>query len=473
MNIRLTVISSAVLFLAACGGGNDPNKVTDAITGEAPTKDTKILAVKRGQLGTYYFGRLFNLPGFAPDSAALNDLGSPAGQMFDPNLPENDNPTGEPSGFTYFAQFVDHDMTLNRQPLVDAPVAVETLENSRQPSLNLDSVFGGGPDVNPELFDAQGHVILSLNGRDHQRLPNGTAVLVEGRNDENEIVSQIHVAVARFHNAMIDRGMSFDTAREATTLHYEWIVLNDFLPRIVGRENVDKALRGEIGLYDVTNPNQKVMPVEFAVAAYRFGHSIVRKAYVLGADQLVKTQVFNGTNDLRGARPLPAGNIIQWSNFFEVPGTANPQPPVNVSRKIDTLLSSGLFTLPSNAIPSGGTVVLAQRNLIRGKSLGLPSGQAIATAMGLKPLTNEQIGLVDPRFKGEAPLWFYILGEAQVQQNGERLGAVGSAIVADVMVGLLKKDKTGLLNGKNKDFVPLTGPSFRMGDFLKIAGVAS
>lgn len=472
MNIRLTSIASAIVVLTACGGGGDSNKVTDAVSGGEVTKNTTILAAKAGPSHTLYFGRLFNLPSFAPDSTILNDLGSPAGQMFDPNAPENDN-VDEPSGFTYFAQFVDHDMTLDRQPLVDAPVEVSTLENSREPSLNLDSLYGGGPNVNPELFDAQGHIILSLNGRDHQRRADGTAVLVEGRNDENMVVAQIHVSVARFHNAMIDRGMSFDKAREATTLHYQWVVLNDFLPRIVGQALVDKALSGQIGLYDVTNPNKKVMPVEFAVAAYRFGHSIVRKAYVLGADQLVKTQVFNPPNDLHGGRPIPAGNIIQWSNFFPIPGTANPQPPVNVSRKIDTMLSSGLFTLPPNSIPSGGPVVLAQRNLIRGKSLGLPSGQAVAKAMGIKPLTNEQIGLLDLRFNGEAPLWFYILGEAQFQNNGTKLGAVGGAIVADVMVGMLKKDKTGLLHGNNKKFVPITGPSFRMGDFLKIAGVAS
>ncbi len=146
---------------------------------------------------------------------------------------------------------------------------------------------------------------------------------------------------------------------------------------------------------------------------------------------------------------------------------------MNVQRRIDPQLSAGLFILPPVAIPAGGPVVLAQRNLVRGKSYGLPSGQAVATELGITPLSNEAIGLTDPRLGGQAPLWYYVLAEAKVTQNGARLGPVGAAIVADVMVGLMKKDKQGLLHGNNKHFVPITGAGFRMGDLLKIAGVAS
>lgn len=470
----LTLVATVVALLMSCGGGDSTSMSRETRTAQraevSPAVETQ--AAKPRPPGT--FGHLFNLPAFAPPSAALNDLGSPAGPMFDVNAPENDNPNREPSGFTYFGQFVDHDMTLDRRPLEDAPVPLSELENSREPNLNLDSVYGGGPSANPELYDAQGHIILSAGGRDLQRRADGSAVLFEARNDENMVVAQMHVAIARFHNAMIDRGLSFDKARSETILHYQWVIVYDFLPRFAGQANVDAALNGTLGIYDVHNPNKKVMPVEFSVAAYRFGHSMVRRAYVLGANQTVRVQVFNPDgNDLRGGRPIPEANFIQWSNFFTIPGTTNPQPPVNVSRKVDTLLSSGLFTLPPIAIPSGGPVVLAQRNLIRGKSYGLPSGQAVATELGFTPLTNAQIGLTDPRLNGQAPLWYYILAEAQVTQNGARLGPVGGAIVADVIAGLMKKDKTGLLHGNNKKWRPMTGPGFRMGDFLKIAGVAS
>ncbi|AKJ27398.1 peroxidase family protein [Caldimonas brevitalea] len=470
---HLAGVALATALLTSCGGGGDSPAHTPAsrATAAGAVADVEPQLVKP-RPGT--FGHLFNLPAFTPPSAALNDLGSPAGPMFDPNALDDNNPNREPAGFTYLGQFIDHDMTLDRRPLQDSPVPLNELENSREPNLNLDSVYGGGPTQNPELFDSTGRVRLSAGGRDLLRRADGSAVLFEGRNDENMVVAQVHVAIARFHNAMIDRGMTYAQARSATILHYQWVVLHDFLPRVAGQSNVTAARNGELGIYDVNNPNKKVMPVEFSVAAYRFGHSMVRRAYVLGANQGVAVQVFNPDgNDLRGGRPIPAANIIQWSNFFTIPGTTKPQPPVNVSRKIDPLLSSGLFTLPPIAIPAGGPVVLAQRNLIRGKSYGLPSGQAVARELGLTPLTNAQIGLTDARFNGEAPLWFYLLAEAQVTQNGARLGPVGGAIVADVLVGLLKKDKTGVLHPSNKNFKPITGTGFRMGDFLKIAGVAS
>ncbi|MCW7538073.1 hypothetical protein OOT46_09455 [Aquabacterium sp. A7-Y] len=468
--------SLATALLAACGGGSGGAGSSEQAAKHRGDRATELPTASphaaRPRPGT--FGHLFNLPPYAPPSAALNDLGSPAGPMLDDNAPANDNPRREPAGFTFFGQFLDHDMTLDRKPLQDAPVPLSELENSREPNLNLDSVYGGGPRFNPELYDSRGRILLSSGGRDLQRRADGTAVLFEPRNDENMIVAQIHVAIARFHNALIDSGKNFEQARAETILHYQWVVVHDFLPRVAGRSRVDAALRGELGIYDVRNPHRKVMPVEFGVAAYRFGHSMVRRAYVLGADQGVRVQVFNPDgDDLRGGRPIPAAKRIQWSNFFQIPGTSLPQPPVNVSRKIDTLLSSGMFVLPPIAIPAGGPVVLAQRNLIRGKSYGLPSGQAVATELGITPLDNARIGLTDPRLGGQAPLWYYVLAEAQVLENGAQLGPVGGAIVADVVAGLLRKDKTGLLHGNNKHWRPMTGPGFRMGDFLKFAGVAS
>ncbi len=250
--------------------------------------------LKKPRPGT--FGHLFNLPPFAPPSAALNDLGSPAGPMFDLGAPENDNPERQPSGF----QFLDHDMTLDRHPLTDEPVPLDQLINVREPNLSLDSVYGGGPQANPELYDGAGRFIIGSGGRDLQRRPDGTAVLVEGRNDENMIVAQIHVALQRFHNAMRDRGHNFTNARNQTILHYQWVILNDYLPRVVGQAMVTAALHGDLGIYDVNNPNKKVMPVEFSVAAFRFGHSQVRAGYGLNGDPNSGALLFSpGGADLR------------------------------------------------------------------------------------------------------------------------------------------------------------------------------
>ncbi len=420
------------------------------------------------------FDRLFpNLPTYFAPTEAMVELGKNGGIMFDPNADADDNPSGSKSWITYFGQFVDHDVTLDRTPFVDAPIDIEQLINFREPKLNLDSMYGGGITTNPELFDLTGRFILTQNGRDHQRDMAGKAILVEGRNDENLIIAQVHVAMCRLHNKFRDLGYNFDDARKLVTYHYQDIVLNDFLPRIVEESILNKAIDNKIKLYDPKGKDKNIfMPVEFSVAAYRFGHSAVRRAYVMSANQTVKTQVFNPNfptaQDLRGGRPIPADLIIQWSNFVEVPGTINPQPPVNISRKLDILLSSGLFFLPPDVAPTG-PVELAQRNLVRGKSYGLPSGQDVAVELGFVPLTNAQIGLTDPRFGTKSPLWFYILAEAKVQNNGIRLGSVGSTLVADVLVGLLREDKESILN-KGKKYDPLFPPTF--GNLVKFAGVA-
>ena len=429
------------------------------------------------------FGRLFPaLPGFAPDSAAINALGADDGQMEDPNrtipaVPNEDSPVGETSVMTYFGQFVDHDVTLDQAPLVDGPVDIATLRNGRTPALDLDSVYGGGPTVSPQLYDETGRFILSQAGRDHQRREDGSAVLVEGRNDENLIIAQIHVAFERFHNAQIDKGLSFAQAKRVTTQHYQWIVLRDFLPTITSDRDVLAAIARNIAGRSLYKGG---MPVEFSVAGYRFGHSMVRRAYRVTRGTIAATQVFVATapgvtpTDLRGGRPIPDGPtccMIAWENFATVPGIAAPAlPTLNLARKIDTLLSSGLFVLPPGAINGAGPVVLAQRNMIRGKSYGLPSGQAVAASLGLAPLSNEQIGLTDPAFNGEAPLWFYLLAEAALTTDGASLGPVGSRIVLDTFVGMLRADSTSILR---QPFAPRGGLNYRIGQFLLDAGVVT
>jgi hypothetical protein len=131
--------------------------------------------------------------------------------------------------------------------------------------------------------------------------------------------------------------------------------------------------------------------------------------------------------------------------------------------------------MPATVV-NDGTPSLAERNLLRGKRLGLPAGQDVATRMGITPLTNEQLGLPDPAnpgWQGKAPLWFYVLKEAELTHAGERLGAVGGRIVTEVILGILEADKNGYLK-VNPGFrpvapiAPATG-QFRTGDFLKFA----
>lgn len=220
------------------------------------------------------------------------------------------------------------------------------------------------------------------------------------------------------------------------------------------------------------------MPVEFSVGAYRFGHSQVRAAYRM-TEGGPFIQVFNPTapDDLRGGRPIVPGHVIFWPNFLNV--DAFP-PAVNISRKIDTLLSSGLFNLPIPGAEASGSAILAKRNIQRAREYRLPSGQAVAKRLGIPILKNSYIAAQIPAmaaaglnddptgpYKGEAPLWLYILAESQIVHSGAKLGPVGSRIVAEVIGGLLAADKDSYIR---RGYVP-PGGSYRAEDLLREADV--
>jgi hypothetical protein len=427
----------------------------------------------KGRDDTSHFGRMFpRLQGFtAPTAQQLADL---AGKMLDPNATTGDNP-GVTSAFTYFGQFVDHDLTKDPVP---QGVAVDptTIENERTFRFDLDSVYGGGPKESPQLYAAdRKHFLLqeqNPNGvRDLPRNPDGSAILVEGRNDENEIISQIHTAFLEFHNRLVDSGLSFDKARETTILYYQWIVLHEFLPHIVGQDAVDRALRHGRRLYKPGSPNRPMTPVEFSVAAYRFGHSQVRRAYELNATT-GKIQVFSTTvPDLRGGRQLPAGRQIDWGTFLTA--LNRPGLPLNVSRKVDTLISSGLFSLPIPGAEATGSNVLAFRNMLRAVLYAMPSGQDVAEELRLPVISPAELNL-GPGFETGTPLWYYILAESE-RAGGTKLGPVGAAIVADVMVTLLEIDDDSILRDRFTPRPPIAPAQgqFTLADFLVFAGVAT
>jgi hypothetical protein len=402
-----------------------------------------------------------------------------------------DNPD-LPAGYTYLGQFLDHDITFDPTSSLQHRNDPDALRNFRTPRLDLDSLYGRGPDDEPYLYDQDGrHLLIGENPdtdlagqpiekRDLPRNRLGRALIGDKRNDENIIVGQLQLLFLDFHNQVVDdiEGGRLDEhllptrdvfreARRMVRWHYQWIVITDFLPRVCGADVVSGLLDvqshsrrggGELTVrrfhpdpHFYKPKRQPFMPVEFSVAAYRFGHSMVRDEYDLN-DVVQNIPIFVPAPDpqqplthLGGFRFLPRAWTIDWPRFFSIDGSS-PQR----ARLIDTLLSPPLASLPPNIAPDNTSgKSLAHFNLLRGKRLGLPTGQAVARAMGLEPLGSElSIGehsAADLGVDREAPLWFYVLKEAELLQGGRRLGDVGARIVAEVILGLIAADPSSFL----------------------------
>jgi hypothetical protein len=469
------------------------------------------------QLKSGRFGRMFpHLPKLNATADAVTALGNsmkePDGAENDPTL---DNPD-IPSGFTYLGQFIDHDITFDPTSLPERDVDPQAVHNFRTAKLDLDNLYGLGPDDEPYLYvrDGQDQVGESLPpgarplphgtfllGRcgpspsldpkffiaaipnDLPRAANKFATIGDPRNDENLVVAQLHLAMLKFHNKVLtSQSLSFDDARRIVTWHYQWIVVHDFVKRIVDPAVLDDVLVNGRKFYHFgLDP---FIPVEFSSAAYRLGHSMVRSEYDHNINfgpppgqRLFNAKLetlfrFTGRSSDGSRMPLPSDWAIDWQRFFELsqPSTGRR----NQSRLIDPLIASPLFNLPDGGPP------LPVRNLIRGLRFELPSGQSVATAMSIPRLTTKEIsqgpdgaeaaaqGLVD-----QTPLWYYILKEAQVHTNGKHLGAVGSRIVAEVFIGLLQGDPHSYLSQAPnwKPTLPgKTAGEFTFADLLKFVG---
>lgn len=481
------------------------------------------------------FGRIFpTLPPFAADNPTLraalkeigklggimdakDDLTDPKALIIDPakslGNPNNPNLT---AGITFLGQFLDHDMTFDPTSSLERQQDPETIANFRTPTLALDNVYGSGPTASPHLYDQTidhgltsflieqipGSEAFSRDGKPRFDLPRNNqnvALIGDPRNDENLIVSQLHLSFLRFHNEMVKRvqqetGLTnpmevFAEAQRLVRWHYQWIIVHEFLPKTVGQEMVDNVLNKGRKFYNWRN--LPFIPVEFAVSAYRFGHSQVRPSYRAhfgpkpdDSEQFIALFLDEGRpespkpddedpNDLRGGK-RSSRRFIDWQTFF-VFGDNRSAP----NKKIDTVLSTALFDLPG--IPGMEPQSLAQRNLLRHLTFRIPSGQSVAKAMCVQPLTSDQ--LID--LKGPAgldkrtPLWFYILKEAELLgevngKGGGRLGPVGGRIVAEVFIGLLQGDSLSYLS-QDPSWLPTLKRSedgkFEMTDLLNFAGV--
>jgi hypothetical protein len=419
-----------------------------------------------GAAGRY--GRMFDLPALDVDDALLHRIGG-AGGFCDAG--EGDDDAQGEAGWPFFGQYVAHDLTADRSPL-RAHANLAALRNVRSPRANLESLYGGGPVGSPYLFSRDDPSKLLENDGDLPRNQQGIALIGDPRNDVHAFMNQMQVAFIRAHNRLVDRlredgvGESdlFDEGRRALTWHYQWVIVNDLLPALAGEELVRELLRDGPRYYR-PDPDPFV-PVEFADAAYRYGHSQIRQLYRLQPDG-PRRPVFP---DLMGFGPI-GDRQVEWSLLFDVPG----HPPAQRSKPIDGRLARSLIELPeaiTGVVEEQAYHSLAARDLERGLGTGLPSGEAVARKIGAEPLTAQEVGLAGQRWVGETPLWLYVLREAATRRGGDRLGEVGARIVGEVLIGVISRDPESYL-AVDPDWTPtLPGHEavFRLRDILVPAG---
>lgn len=487
-----------------------PATLTDK--GEVPRAiSSRDLAEKLRSVAANFFYKLVDKPGYTVHSelmAYLTEPGKKNGVTYDEGA--DPSPT-IPAAFTFVGQFIDHDLTFNGMNL-SVNEQGQVVQDDASPVIDLDSVYGArklGDDFDV-IFDGTGRFRLEefdlgrggkkyhdLRRHPDDKIPGAlVAYILDPRNDENQLILQIHLLVQRLHNKLVvdlqselkglDAGEVVDRVRKEVVAIWQSFVLNDYLPAVIRPEVLAEVLtqirkkapdvghlQQEYGdlkhkpLRDlVSGKNVVRMPHEFAIG-FRFGHSQLRPAYRLNEDNFVllfkdarhsdeveiegaKYKV-SGRDDLRGNRKLEPEHVLDWKFFYPDPGT-----PETNSLLLDHKVTARVFNLPESAIPDDIKYIgnLPHRNLIRGSQIGVVSGEELAEFYGITPLTPDEV-LGDDKGRGAArdlfeldspaegkkvfktPLWYYVLKEAEVHSQGRHLGKVGSRLVAEVLAGAL------------------------------------
>ena len=498
-----------------------------------------LLGTTRSETHEGRFGRMFR--GLKPASYGSTDvintdnlmaLGNAMKAKFDGKKDGNDGEeSGIPSLYTYFGQFIDHDLTFGPEGSFQKVKDVDALVDFRTPAFDLDCVYGRGPGDQPYMYKNDGKSFLQgtkLTGGSADNafdLTRNTAdparaLIGDPRNDENTIVSQLQGLFQSFHNRLIeDERMEFEEAQRELQRHYQYVIVNDFLPRIISAD-VLNDLRSDNGQFKKSKleffhyRNTPFMPVEFATATYRFGHSMIRPGYRLNDNHLLDIFSQKKEDDLRGKYAMETTRGMDWGRMIDIDvraydgAVSSPErfKRLQFAYRIDTSLVDPLAKLPPNVV-GNPPISLAQRNLLRSIDMSLPTGQDVARAMGLEPMDDDEIIIqkavdkddIDPEdpvtpilkvasgaFKGKCPLWTYVLAEAAAHQipvvipvtlpasgeviriNTPQLGPVGGRIVAEVFLGLMFGDPTSMLS-TNPSWTPAGGADYTLKDFVAYA----
>jgi len=467
-----------------------------------------------GTFGDFRYGRMFRqpkLPSYRPAREGLIELGL--------DMRERTNPGSNPSlpaGYVYLGQFIDHDLSSHTKTH-QTPTALGDPEDEvslRSPALDLDSLYGYDPAalkqsaLGRKIYEDDGIRLRVGQTREDKagEVSNGfpndlpregdpqkreAAAIVDPRNDENLAVAQTHLSFIKFHNAMVERLSGtfsgealFEAAREEVVRYYQWLILCDYLPKVIEPDVLKDVIEQGCRHLVFDEGEQPFVPFEFAMAAFRFGHSLIKPTYQwngvfqskphgVSAAALLDLFVFTGSGQqaLFNRVRLPNSWIIDWTRFYNFDGFPDVVTNVrsNQARKITPSLVAAMTKLPP--FKQGEEEImgsLPMRNLLRGRTLGVPSGQRIAEErLNVTALTPDEVKAGEEAnrreilerwgFDRETPLWYYILKEAEHHHRGDRLGPVASRIVAETFVALIKQSRVSILP-RDEPGVPVWSP---------------
>jgi Animal haem peroxidase len=501
-------------------GNPHPSAIKGLVAAPAPVSVSAPNGVRPER--AFRYGEMFGKTSkFHPDEKGLQELGD---EMHVPLSGRRDL-LDLPAGYTYLGQFITHDTTFDKTAEIPgSELSPDQIKQGRSPSLNLDCIYGMGPqsEASRRLYENDGvrfrvgQTTPTLLGNATKALPNDLprdssdpatprkALIADPRNDRNLPLAQTHLAFLKFHNAVVNclagEGMLgkelFEAARKKVIQHYQRIVLRDYLEKILDRAVLKDILDNGVKYFKCGPDGELFLPIEFAFGAFRFGHSLVRDKYdwnrvfnssnLTDTDQTVQSRkeaplhklfmITGGNGNLEGALTLPSNWIIDWTRFYNFNGASgSAQHDFNRAKKIDTSLSPGLANLPG--FPAYSQVNLpsmATLDLLMGSRLGMLTGQEVANEMGVVPLdiasgSRHSDILNNYKFAKNTPLWYYILREAEISQKGKRLGEVGSRIVGETIVGLIEASEFSILKEENWRPDPKLGKSrgkFEMTDLL-------
>jgi hypothetical protein len=499
-------------FVSASIGVEDfahTSALTDVAEPETPPVEAK---------PKFRFGRMFpELTPFQPPDEGLIDLGN---IMFSSqDVSEN---LRVPAGYTFLGQFIAHDISFDvNLDILPTPINADEVENVRSPFLDLESLYGADPDLYQKdgvhLRVGDTEPVRSIEDDANRVYQNDLprkdkkAIVSDFRSDENLALAQTYVAFLKFHNRVVDLLLSqesgppspaiFEEARKKVIQHYQWMVLHDFLPKIIEEgalKGAQDALKNGSLRFKVKDGETLFMPIEFSHAAFRIGHSMLAESYEwnrvfqspgyqkAGRAKFIHLLLFTGSGGLQRNPTLPSNWIIDWTRFFDFTGfngIAN-NPNFNYAKKFGTSLTPALEILKNflTKITRPEFKSLPILDLIRGSRLKLPSGQDVAKALGLEPIRPSEMVKYphQPTFKKfkfdeQTPLWYYVMREAELFHDGERLGPVGSQIIAETFVQLIHSSPHSILqrSGWKPDLGQRERNEFGMADLLVFSNVVN